>query len=818
MKNQHQATSTSQTVFTKTAVASAISAAILFSSSVYAAEQTDEEQAEKGNVITVTANRREQSIKDVPINITAVSGDDLVAGIVVDSSELMRNVAGITVVDRGYRNSGAVNGVIIRGVNVDSGTNGDVALSAVPTVGSYVNETPLYANFILKDIQQVEILRGPQGTLYGSGSLAGTVRYRMNKPDLENTYGSVSVNYGQTNGSDGFNLNTDIMVNVPLSDKVALRANYGVIDNDGIVDYSTLYQLDANGYAPQAAGNDIAAGGGVFHKVKDADTVDIDYGRLSLLVEATEDLSMLLSYQKQSDEIGGRRQVTRGTHFTTGSEQAYGEYENGAATLEPSEREVDLTALEIEWDLGFATLASSSSKYSHSGNSISDNTGFYAQNDWFTDLYYGSPRPFAIADRGYEEEAFVQEIRLVSNETVNNIDWIIGAYYMDQDTLATQDSYMPGYQEWAGAAFAWWPTMGGFGMSYTDNDFHYERDQNFTDKAFFGELTYHFSDDFRATVGVRNFSNEFSNETFLQLPIWPFLGAEVSLPTEEDDTLFKFNASYDMNDSTMLYATIAEGYRRGGANAVPLNGSLEERPEWQQYSSDSTTNFELGIKGVLAEKHSYTASVFRIDWDNPQLNTATSWGFFAVANGKSAETQGIELELKGYLADDWGYSIGYAHVSGKLTDDFYAPSGIGATDPLREVAASGSLLPSTPEDTLSVAMDYSYSLSNGMYLTTQINGYFQSDSLNALADSSSRIQADIDGFSLWNISTRLQSGGTSDWNIALYIKNIFNEDGVTGLLPEAYMGTDPVENFLGNSSKDFISQPRTIGVSATFNF
>ena len=98
----------------------------------------------------------------------------------------------------------------------------------------------------------------------------------------------------------------------------------------------------------------------------------------------------------------------------------------------------------------------------------------------------------AIAQRGYKEDTFVQEVRLVSNETKHNIDWVAGIYYMDQDSVSTQDSYMPGYQEWAGAAFSWWDTMGGYGMVYTDNDFHYVRNQNYTDTAAFWRVNLSF--------------------------------------------------------------------------------------------------------------------------------------------------------------------------------------------------------------------------------------------------------------------------------------------------------------------------------------
>jgi len=805
------------TLFKKSTIASAVSTALVMSLSSFSATAEETVSMEKGKIehIEVTANRRSQSIQDVPYNISAVSGDELESSGVIDAAEMMRGVAGITVVDRGYRNSGTVNGVIIRGVNVDNGANGDVALSAVPTVASYINETPLYANFILKDIEMVEVLRGPQGTLYGSGALAGTVKYRMNKPETDEFYGSASTSFGQTDGSEGSNLTTDLLVNIPLSDKFAFRANVGKIDNDGIVDYTNIYQLDSNNYAPTATNGDIANGAPIFNSVEDADTVDISYGRGSLFFQASDDLTLLLSHQFQKDKIGGRRQVTRGTHWTSGSEEQYGDYENGAIQLEPSDRDVSLTSLEVEWDLGFATLTSSTSMYDHEGEAISDNSGFYAQQGWFTGFYYGSPRPMAKAVRGYKDEATIQEIRLVSNETKNNIDWVIGLYSMDQDSVAYQDSYMPGYQTWADAAFSWWGVMGDYGMVYTDNDFHYVRTENFKDQALFGEVTYHFSDKLRSTIGIRSFKTESTNDTTLALPIWPFLSGDPDFDTEEDDTLFKLNVSYDISEDTMVYTTISEGYRRGGANAVPLDGNLEEREEWQQYTSDSTTNYEVGVKGYLDQgAHSYTLSAFLMDWQNPQLNTASSWGFFTVANGDSAETSGIELELQGYLTDDLHYVLGYAYVQAELSADFYAPSGIGADEVYRKVAEKGDKLPLAPEQTLSFSLDYTKTLDNDMYWITQANAYYQSKSLNWLGDSATR-QADIDGFTIFNASTRISS---DDWDLTLYVKNITNEEGVTGKITEGHMGTGPDENFLGNSSKDYISLPRTIGLSATYRF
>ncbi len=168
--------------------------------------------------IVVTATRRAQSVQEIPFNISAVSGADLEKANIIESVEALRSVAGVAMIDRGYRSSGVTNGIVIRGINVDAGSQGDVPLAAPPTVATYVDNTALFGNFILKDIERIEVLRGPQSTLYGSGSLAGNVRYIMTKPDLRRFSGEASMGYSLTDGSDGDNLNPDLMLNVPLGD------------------------------------------------------------------------------------------------------------------------------------------------------------------------------------------------------------------------------------------------------------------------------------------------------------------------------------------------------------------------------------------------------------------------------------------------------------------------------------------------------------------------------------------------------------------------------------------------------------------------
>ena len=154
------------------------------------------------DTVVVTAQGRKENPLKIPYNITAISGDDLQDRRITDQTELLREVSGASVVDRGYRNSGVVSGVTVRGLNVNGAALGDYQTSAAPGVSTYINQTPIYANFLIKDLERVEILRGPQGTLYGSGSLGGTLRYITQAPDLKTFGGRVEANFGQTDGSE----------------------------------------------------------------------------------------------------------------------------------------------------------------------------------------------------------------------------------------------------------------------------------------------------------------------------------------------------------------------------------------------------------------------------------------------------------------------------------------------------------------------------------------------------------------------------------------------------------------------------------------
>jgi outer membrane receptor protein involved in Fe transport len=827
--------------FKRSALTTAITTAIIASTQISLALAQDQ-NVDSDRVleeVIVTATARAESTQDIPYNISAISGDDIQAQNIVDSYELMRNIAGISVVDRGYRNQGHMNSIVIRGVNVDNGVNGDVGLSAVSTVATYVDNTPIFANFLLKDVERVEVLRGPQGTLYGSGALGGAVRYIMNKPDPSGFDAEARGSIGQTDGSSGNNLSGDVMLNFPIGANAAFRISGGIIDNDGVIDYINLYQLGSNGKpvvlddtgtcvdnnSASLSPEEVAFNDSCYTSEKDADTVEITHLRASFLWDATDNLRFQLTYQMQEDEIGGRRSTTKGADFFG---NVYGDDDNGSTFLEPSERDVELLNLDIAWDLGFATLTSNTSDYEHNGNGWRDNTSLWVTDrsqdttftNWFEILYTGNPRASAYVSAGFEEEAFVQEFRLVSNATDDSkIDWIVGAYYMDQDRSTNNFSYLLGLNEYGKAcpelgeacrAYGdWW--AGGYDLS--EIDFWYDRRETFTDLALYGEMTFHVSDTFRINAGLRWFDNELTNSTAMDFPLFEGVVVPyVDFPSQkESDTLLKLNLSWDIADDKMLYATFSQGFRRGGANAIPTSGFFAElNPETVQfYAADTVNNYELGIKGYT-NRWRYSADIFYVDWQDPQLNTASAWwGFFMAQNGDSAATSGLELESAWAATDNLIVNFGYSYINAELTDDLYQPQTGGL------IADDGHRLPGTAEHVGTISFDHNYNLNNGWTLASRLLAYYQGDSINSVQDTS--IQETFDSFALFNASVAII---TDHWNFSLFAKNLGNEEGITGSYPEAYMSTDTgiFENYYGNNQRNYITQPRTFGISATYRF
>ena len=753
----------------------------------------------EGSEIIVTANRREQSVLDVPYNISVIGGDSIEAAQTLDNAELFRSIPGATAIDQGPRNGAQFNSIRIRGLNVDDANFGDYAVASVATVSTYVNETPVYANLALVDINRVEVLRGPQGTLYGSGALGGTVKYILQEPKLGRLEGRAAGSITNVRGSGSIGHQITGIANFPVGDSLALRINVQRQDYPGITDYTNLYELTPEG-VPVQAGTIFTTGPNStrYTSKKDADTYGSWYARAALRFAPSEAFDATLSYIYQNDKSGGRRQPSGGLD---GTGRAYGEFDNGAVILEPADRELHLGSLEASLDLGFATLTSATSFYENSGSSQSDNTGFYA--NAFANFYYFYPRPLYTAERTFGDEAFVQEVRLVSTGT-KRFDWVLGAYYQNQTRRSSQVSDLVGFQNYAAAFFGTGAFVG------TDNIFTYRRTDKFKDFALFGELTFNITDRLHLTGGLRYFDNTSNVTTFVRTGAYNSIAGSVETPfrSKDSDVLFKVNASFEYGDDDLLYATVSEGYRRGGNNGVPIIGRFANDPAFLNYQPDSVTNYELGVKGRIFNGMQYDFSLYNIDWRDPQFNTSAPVGsYFVVLNGDRARTRGLEAQISGRVGPNLGYALGYAYVDAQVRQSFIDPLG-------NVIATPGSPLPGIPKHAVSVAADYTVPINDKLSSIFRIDGFYQSSTQNVL-DQTVSDSRKFGSFSVWDLTTTLASG---QWSVSLFVKNVFDNKGVTGAFTGDAFGPNAVAQFYGSNARTFITLPRTIGIAGQFSF
>ena len=811
------------------------------------AQESEDESANEIEEVVVTATSRETSIFEVPYNISAVSGSDIDSKGILDTAELLRSFAGISTIDRGSRNAGTVNNIRIRGLNVDSNALQDYPVSAAASVSTYVDKTPVFANFLLKDLTRVEVLRGPQSTLYGSGSLGGTVRYITNKPSLENFSSRVNLTGSQVDGSDDIGDNVDVVINIPILSNIAYRLVTSNANYPGVTDYVNVHEVtNLPAFDPYGIGLisgsvgvpslkngfgtafDFMTSPPIINGVKDADTVEIEFFRHKVLIDLSENVELLITSTTQEDMIGGRRSPSTGTRYMLNdscvnlfavdcySQSAYGDYENGAVMLEPSQREVTLNSFEFNIDGSRVDLEISLSNYERESDSITDNTGFFANGGFLTgDIagYYSDfgvggifgvpPRPYVAANRQYENNGNVFEARLISEKS-DTMDFVLGMFIQKDSLKRMQQTLIKGTNAWNGYYY---------GVDYVvdplEKDFDYVVSETIRQKALYGEFTFHASEVLDATLGFRHFSLDATGNSDMTFALYGLAPSSGLHENKEQDTLYKLNLAYMPEENQTWYATISEGFRRGGINAVPTEGTFIEEEGWVPFDSDRVLNYEFGRKGVTDSKIYYNLSFYKVLWKDPQLNTDTpNYSFYAVINGDKAETQGIDVELKGTIGKlDWDF--GYARNKSELTGDLFTP----ASTPLL-YAPNGTSLPGTPENMLNAGLAYTSYFNNGWGVVHRGNLYHQSDMKNHLSTSQS-YNEDLESFSILDISSTLFS---DDIYISLFIKNVANERGVTGMFKSEAFGPDPSSGFYGSNDREFIALPRTVGISIDKTF
>ena len=777
--------------------------------------------------VTVTANRREQVLEAVPYNLSVVSADQLAQANVTDLASLSTTVPGLSMFDYGARFS-AASAPVIRGINATAeATRGFRTFEQNP-VGTYIGNSPIDGYFQLDDLKQVEVLRGPQGTLYGAGALGGALRLIPNTPDTKGFAGTLEASGDRLDHSSGTGYGVRGMINVPLADTLAFRASAKYSYQPGFIDAYGLLQRTNNslsGLPILANPADPIGSSAIYSNREDWNFQRTFTGRASVLWKPFEAFSAQLAFLHSNargdggpvvnpDYPGGVSPFDPKVTLPAG-----GHYQEFTQTDQPWSRNTNLTSLDVSYDAGFATLSSTSSYYTTSGGALQDNTYDLAgiESGAFLPYYAGTPtNPRFIYAQEFSDHAhtFTEEVRLVSNTNPDHIfDYVLGVFYEKQTRVGAWTIAIPGSPERA----ALLPCAPACDILAGPGDVNFQQidSQNFEDRSVFGELTYHFLQHGQITFGIRHFSQKFTDAQSYVDYTFPTDIPATPHESPASKTVGKVDPSYEYSPGHFVYALWSEGFRRGGANSVPLSGPFQESPQLSTYQPDKTNNYEGGFKGRFANGLSYTVDVFYIDWDKPQISSSLPSGNLAVYNGNKAASKGFEIESGGplLLVKGLSYSVGYSYVDAKLTSDFSLPANEGGViTPGALKGTSGEQMPGSPKNSLSAAVVYDTLLTPGYGLSLSLNGVYRSAVKMQLAPTlGSATVLQSSSYGILNASAAVSHQA---WRATAYVTNLLDKQEV--LVPPN-QGT-PANN-LGALANDYVvNPPREIGVRLAYSF
>lgn len=799
--------------------------------------------AQDDDEIIVTATRRAQSVQDIPFNIAAVGGEQIEQQGFDDIAQLIDYVPGINIVDQGGRDG---NRIVVRGLNADpiSGGGGGAGSDGGGTVSPYIGEIPLYVDLRLNDLERVEVLLGPQGTLYGAGTMGGAIRYIPKKPSFDGF--SAEVRADAYSYKEGSGLSTDIggTVNYAVNDMLALRASVDYLDDTGFIDYPFVVQTIGSSNPDPDFTNpaDVAAN---LRLVEDADFEKTMSGRLALRFQPSDKIDANLTYYFQNRENGGR--TTSGLRGPVPA----GRYEAPLRVEEPAKLDTRLLALEVTADLGFAELTSAT------GISKEKFLGQRDQTDLLISLEYSYetfPTFTGVTQEVEESERLNQEVRLVSTHD-GPINWIIGGFYNKNDSAGISSEFTPRYGD-----FAFGP---GTSAQLNDLEYYAVGKSKLVEKALFGEVGYDITDNWQVTVGARAYgytldtADSFPDPLNAQTTVFfPYFGCpadrcglslegaidayEIARNQKFSGELFKFNTSYKFESGNSVYATFSQGYRIGASNGLapcpdvfvpgpqgqcgltpgqqfgPNPGDIAEINE-REYFPDTVDNFELGAKtrwmdGALT----LNGAVYLIKWDGPQVASASVNANLPITvNAGAAESKGFELSGDWRVTDNFNLRGNYSYTSSKLTEDVpslirtIVPGGGFAT--AFEDGQDGDRLPGSPKSQFSIFGSYDKPFHNGD-LTINAGYAWQSSVLSRTGGRGSSLTLPSYGRANAAISY-----GQDAWDITVYAENLFNDYSESSVVGTSLSNQAP-SGLTVRSFRTNVLPPRVIGARMRYKF
>src|SRR5579875_1455827 len=691
--------------------------------------------------IVVTATRRSESIQNVPGGVTALSGSFLQQIHANSFEQFAAFVPGLS-----YDSLGPTSDIVaIRGV-----TTGGTQLSS--GIGMYFDQVPVGASTPFGvgfqtlpvntfDLARIEVLNGPQGTLYGANALGGAIKYVPNTPNLDDFGGIVSATLSET-AHAGTNYGADVMLNAPLAPgKIALRV-------DGVQQYDTGFGNKGSAHTTM--------------------------GRAQLLAQITPDLGVRLAAFSQKIRDNGLNVDFR--DIDTGR-PTLGTYDQAFALHQPESNTLRMFSGVADWNLHWATFTSITAYQNNNGTYLTDLSDLY--NVVFHD-FFGFPLSVYGLFVDTTTRKTTQEFRLQSPQG-QPFEWLVGVYGAHETThefVNLQNSPDP-----QGLLFGYSPFYGVLPSLYKE-------------ASLFADGTYHFTDRFDVTMGLRYSRNSQHYQQFangwLVVPLEPGLTTHENATSKQSVTTWLFNPRYRLSDNVMIYGKVASGYRPGGPNFVLQLG--KGAPTFQP---DKLWNYEIGEKATLLDgRATLNADVYDIAWSRIQL-TVNNGGINQIENGGSARIKGAEISAACKVTPHLTLTGSGAWTDAKLTS---AVPALGLAQP-------GSRLPLSPKFNVALGASYGFNVGSqstaNLTLTDTYVGNRTAGYMGSLIAPGYRLP----GYNTLNLD--LAVFAPHGVEIDAFLHNALDKAGQVSATTEAneYDPFAPVPVVL--------TQPRTIGVQVT---
>jgi len=603
--------------------------------------------------IVVTAARREQNESKVPISITAFTQKALDENNVRTVDDIMKLTPGVQFDRSGDREG--IASISIRGVQSDAGSG---------ATGIYIDDTPIQSRADIGglgssvwpqifNLERVEVLRGPQGTLFGAGSEGGTVRFITPQPSTTQyqVYARSELSFTQ----DG-----------APSQELGVAGNVPVVDGTLGVRASAYYRHDG-GYVNRV---DYISGNVEQPNSNFQDTKSL---RLALIYKPADALTITPAFYYQSLDFNDS-----GLFWDPLSNVSAGDFNRSSNIRNSLTDKFSLPSLKVEWALPGATFISNSSYFDRTQTSV-DDLAYFEAYIWAQSPYYPAGM-YAPSYYGVHQKIYTQEFRLQSQDPDARVNWVAGVFYQHnwQNFIQeVQDTFLPGlFKAATGGDF-----NAIFGSLYQNLYTVYVNPFITVDKqtAAFGQVDLKITDKLKGTVGLRVSKTDLSTDILYAGPITGGLFTRTTASAEKPVTP-KFGLSYQATENTMVYTSVSKGYRPGGGNnPVSINcdtdlGHIGLKNSPATYASDSLWSYEIGGKSRTQDnRFAVDGSVYVIKWKNIQFNyVLPTCNFPFTTNAGNATSKGVELTLRARPVDslDLGFSFGYTNASYDNTQYF----------------------------------------------------------------------------------------------------------------------------------------------------